>query len=172
MKKRNLITLGLFVSVSVGIACSDFIKNDAKENYIFAKSRDVIFHRYDPTFLSITQENVSFNVPKDGYKYIALEYSQSQPKPNIFSTGTNEKNLTMSYNYDSSQLADTGYNMSRFTPSIINMANNFNIYLISHSASLDDANVIIKKAVDNFNNGLINDIPPDVFVFCSASAKW
>jgi hypothetical protein len=167
MKKRNLITLGLFVSVSVGIACSDFIKNDAKENYIFAKSRDVTFHRYDPTFLSITQENVSFNVLKYGYKYIALEYSQSQPKPNIFSTGTNDKNLTMSYNYDSSQLADTGDNMSRFTPSIINMANNFNIYLISHSASLDDANVIIKKAVDNFNNGLVNDIPPAVPMFLS-----
>jgi hypothetical protein len=81
-----------------------------------------------------------------------LEYSQSQPNPNIFSTGTNEKNLTMSYNYDSSQLADTGDNLSRFTPSIINMANNFNTYLISHSASLDDANKIIKKAVDNFNN--------------------
>ncbi|QLE79990.1 hypothetical protein FLM55_06025 [Francisella sp. Scap27] len=65
----------------------------------------------------------------------------------------------MSYNYDSSQLADTGDNLSRFTPSIINMANTFNTYLISNIATLDDANRIIKKAVNNFNNGEVNEVP-------------
>ncbi|MGQ4002775.1 hypothetical protein QIW31_07000 [Francisellaceae bacterium CB299] len=170
MKKTNVVGLiltGGFFTVSSALACSAFIKNDVKENYVFAKSRDVTFHRYDPTFLSITQENITFNAPKDGFKYIALEYSQSQPTPNIFSTGTNEKNITMSYNYDSSQLADTGDNMSRFTPSIINMANKFNTYIISHIASLDDANNIIKKAVENFNNNEINDIPMAVPMFLS-----
>ncbi|AEI36899.1 hypothetical protein [Francisella salina] len=151
IKKIGICILGLLI-LNSGYTCTVFIKNDGKNNYIFAKSRDVTFNRYDSTYYFLRQENVVFHVPKKGYKYISLQYSQSQPDPNIFSTGTNEKNLSMSYNYDSSQLGSTGDNLSEYTPSIINMADKFNRYLISNAATLNDVNKIIKQAVYNFNN--------------------
>lgn len=70
-----MVLTGVFFAISSALSCSVFIKNNSQENYVFAKSRDVTFHRYDQTFLSITQENITFNTPKDGLKYIALEYS-------------------------------------------------------------------------------------------------
>ncbi|AIT10301.1 hypothetical protein LO80_06010 [Candidatus Francisella endociliophora] len=64
----------------------------------------------------------------------------------------------MSYNYDSAQLGTTGDNLSKYTPSIINMGDNFNRYVISHAATLDEVNELIKKGVENFNNHTNNDL--------------
>lgn len=147
------------LTINLAYSCSVFIKNDSQGNYIFSKSRDVIFLRYDPSYMSSRQQNVTFNAPEGKYKYISLQYSQVLTSPNIFSTGTNQKGITMSYNYDSAQLGSSGDNLAIFLPSIINMANDFNTYLISSVKSLDEANQIIKKAVNDFNNKDNSSLP-------------
>ncbi|MBK2237630.1 hypothetical protein [Francisella philomiragia] len=54
MKKLGICILGVLM-MSSGYTCTVFIKNNGKNNYVFAKSRDVTFDRYDSTYYFLRQ---------------------------------------------------------------------------------------------------------------------